>query len=117
MFVLHSLCDAIDVLNKNDVSNFMEILADNFAGVVQYNKDNRAFKKSPGWNITIDTVCDIMTNESIGSAVDRLAAVNTLLLKTYQEPCLDYKYDKMIESIKNDSWEGPASNGKLFIYT
>lgn len=106
-----NLCDAIDVSNKNDVSNFMETLADNFAGVVQYNKDNRAFKKSPGWNITIDIVCDIMTNESIGSAVDRLAAVNTLLLKTYEESCLDYKYDKMIKEMKNSSWEGPASSG------
>lgn len=94
----------------------MEILADNFAGVVQYNKDNRGFRKSPGWNITIETVCDIMTNESSGSAVDRLASVNTLFLNTYQEPCLDYKYDKMIKGIKNDSWESPASNGKLFIY-
>lgn len=106
-----NLCDAIDVSKKNDVSNLMEILADNIAGVVQYNKDNRAFKKSPGWNITIDTVCDIMTNESSGSAVDRFAAVNTLMLETYQEPCLDYKYDKMIKEMKNDSWEGSASNG------
>lgn len=113
MFVLYSLCDDIDVSNKDDISNLMETFADNFAGVVQYNKDNRAFKKSQGWNITIGTVCNIMTNESIGSSVDRYAAVNTLILKTYEEPCLDYKYDKMIEKMKNVSWDGPASSGKL----
>lgn len=47
------LCDPIEkfVDNHVDVYNFYESLADNFAGVVQYNKDNRV-----GDDITIDTV-------------------------------------------------------------
>jgi len=40
----HSLCDAIDT--QNDVDNFFETVTGNFEGVVQYNKDNRAFEVS-----------------------------------------------------------------------
>lgn len=47
------LCDPIEELVDNplDVSNLFENLASNFAGVVQYNKDN-----SPHATITIDQV-------------------------------------------------------------
>lgn len=102
------LCDPIEnsVDNKLDVSNFYENLAGNFAGVVQYNKDN-----SPHATITIDIVCSIMTNTSLGAPVARLAAVNDLLLKTSNEKCLDYKYDKMVEEMKNTSLSSSVSSG------
>lgn len=47
------LCDPIEksIENKLDIANFFESLASNFAGVVQYNKDN-----SPHATITIDDV-------------------------------------------------------------
>jgi len=38
----NSLCDSIDT--QNDVDNFFETVTGNFEGVVQYNKDNRAFE-------------------------------------------------------------------------
>ena len=38
------LCDKLDGNNKLDVSNLMSNLANNFEGVVQYNKDNRQFE-------------------------------------------------------------------------
>ena len=37
-----SLCDSIET--QNDVDNFFQTVAGNFEGVVQYNKDNRAFE-------------------------------------------------------------------------
>ena len=37
-----SLCDAIET--QNDVDNFFQTVTGNFEGVVQYNKDNRAFE-------------------------------------------------------------------------
>jgi hypothetical protein len=40
----NSLCDSIDT--QNDVDNFFETVTGNFEGVVQYNKDNRAFEVS-----------------------------------------------------------------------
>lgn len=99
--------------NELDVSNFFESLASNFAGVVQYNKDN-----SPHAKITIDDVCEIMVNTNIGAQIDRLAAVNKLILDQANQTCLDYKYDKMIKLMQNTSWESDEADGgknlKLF---
>ncbi|XP_057668742.1 putative serine protease F56F10.1 isoform X1 [Diorhabda carinulata] len=105
------LCESIEdnIDNNLDISNFFQNLADNFAGIVQYNKDNRESTRK--LNITVDTLCDIMVNETIGPEVNRLAAVNDLLLRVNNETCLDYKYDKMIEELKNISWDSEASEG------
>ena len=40
------LCEPLDKDNVNDVATFANDLSGNFAGVVQYNKDNRAFEVS-----------------------------------------------------------------------
>lgn len=90
----------------SDISNLYESLASNFAGVVQYNKDN-----SPHARITIDQVCDVMDNQTIGAQIDRLAAVNDLLLKDGNQTCLDYKYDKLCNEMKNTSWSSDMAKG------
>ncbi|RZC42670.1 serine protease K12H4.7 [Asbolus verrucosus] len=109
---IFNLCDPIQesLENPQDISNFYETIADDFAGVVQYNKDNR-IGKPKGSNITIDIVCDIMVNQTIGPPVNRLGKVNDLLLSTYDEKCLDYQYDKMIDTLRNTSWVSEASEG------
>ena len=43
-FTRDSLCEPLDKDNVNDVATFASDLSGNFAGVVQYNKDNRAFE-------------------------------------------------------------------------
>lgn len=102
------LCDPIEtsINNEVDISNFFESLASNFAGVVQYNKDN-----SPHAKVTIDDICEIMENTKIGAQIDRLAAVNKLLLDQANEKCLDYKYDKMIQIMRNTSWDSSQADG------
>lgn len=102
------LCDPVEnsVNNVMDISNLFESLASNFAGVVQYNKDN-----SPHAKVTIDDVCDIMVNTKIGAQIDRLAAVNELLLDQSNQTCLDYKYDKMIQLMRNTSWDSSQADG------
>ncbi|KAK3589932.1 hypothetical protein CHS0354_034949 [Potamilus streckersoni] len=105
------LCDDIDANNQMDIANLFTNLAGNFEGVVQYNKDNRAFEGAIGTNITIDTVCGIMGDESIGTALQRYAAVNKLLLDTYFQKCMDFKYDKMISDLKKTNWNSSASEG------
>ncbi|XP_065349861.1 putative serine protease K12H4.7 [Cloeon dipterum] len=113
---LFNLCDSVVDSSKNDISNLYETLAGNFAGVVQYNKDNRQFEGAIGANITIDVVCDIMTKSSIGSAVTRYAAVNDLLMKTYDQKCLDYKYENMINEFRNETLEGATGAGRQWMY-
>jgi hypothetical protein len=105
------LCDTIVDVAAKDISNLYENLAGNFAGVVQYNKDNRLFEGARDANITIDTVCELMNNDSLGSAVSRYAAVNQLLLDTYEQKCLDYRYDNMIKQYQNVSWEASSAAG------
>lgn len=86
---LFKLCAPINVTIANDVANLYESLAGNFAGVVQYNKDNRKSSKSS--HITIDTVCDVMANDLMGAAIDRYAAVSNMLLDATNQTCFDYE--------------------------
>lgn len=108
---MFKLCDEMEMQNKDDMSNLYESLAGNFAGVVQYNKDNRHDTVSPELKVTIDSVCDIMLNKSQGSEIMRLAAVNSLILKKTNETCLDFKYDKMIQKLRSTSWDSEMAEG------
>lgn len=102
------LCDPVEksIENPRDIANLFEGLAGDFAGVVQYNKDNR-----DGNHITIDDVCGVMCNQTIGVPVTRLAEVNKMILKESKQDCFDYKYDKMIDEMKNISWDSEVSEG------
>ncbi|KAK3914100.1 Putative serine protease, partial [Frankliniella fusca] len=106
---LFRLCDNINVSNGDDVASLYENLASNFAGVVQYNKDNRP--RSPTNNITIDVVCDVMVDRQKGTPVHRLALVNEMLLKASNQTCLDYTYEKMIRQLSNTSWDSVMAEG------
>jgi len=111
-----NLCDQLDGTNENDVANFVQTLAGNFEGVVQYNKDNRAFEGALGTNITIDTICSIMTDNST-SPIVRYASVNQLLLQTNSQKCTDYTYKNYIDSMTNVSWaSGAAEGGRQWTY-
>ncbi|CAH0546510.1 unnamed protein product [Brassicogethes aeneus] len=109
---LFNLCDPLEktINNPMDISNFFETLAGNFANIAQYNKDNRIGKSATG-NITLDTLCNIMINQTIGPQVHRLAVVNELTLEAYDQKCLDYKYDNMIEDLRNVSWDSEQAEG------
>lgn len=102
------LCDPLEksISNPLDIANLYEGIAGDFAGVVQYNKDNR-----DGSRVTIDDLCDLMTNQTIGPPVTRLAAVNKLILQDTNQTCFDYKYDKMVKQMKNVSWDAETAEG------
>ena len=52
----------------------------------------------PGYNITIDTLCDIMADPS-QDHLTNYARVNSLMMKTYEQKCLDFTYKSMIKGI------------------
>nr|CAH7720380.1 unnamed protein product [Callosobruchus chinensis] len=108
---LFVLCDSIagSTNSSEDIANLFETLNGRFADIAQYNKDNR-MSKVPN-NITLDTLCDIMVNDKLGPEVNRLAAVNDLMMKRYNQTCLDYKYDKMIKDMRNVSWSSEVAEG------
>ena len=91
------LCSSLDGQNKNDVTNLFESLLGNFEGIVQYNKDNRAFEGAEWGNVTIETLCDLMLDTNQGSQLDRLALVNDLVsLKMEGQTCLDHTYQSEV---------------------
>lgn len=110
------LCDPVEqrINNTLDISNLFASLADNFAGIAQYNKDNRISQKKH--NVTLDTLCDVMLNQALGTPVDRLAKINDLILEISNETCLDYNYDKMINELKNVSWDSEQAEGGDHFY-
>nr|XP_029732384.1 putative serine protease K12H4.7 [Aedes albopictus] len=108
------LCDPVEksIENELDISSLFEAIASNFAGVVQYNKDN-----SPHAKLTIDEVCDVMMNQTIGVPVARLAVVNEMVMNQDKVKCLDYVYDKTIKQMQNTSWDSDVANGaRQWIY-
>ncbi|KAK2575849.1 hypothetical protein KPH14_007223 [Odynerus spinipes] len=112
-----NLCDPIDPghTKRLDISNLYETLASNFAGIVQYNKDNR--NNSRMANLTIDATCDILTNQKLGVPIDRLAQISNLILNASKEKCLDFRYDKMIHELRNVTWNSEgAEGGRQWIY-
>jgi len=107
----YNLCSNFDGTNSNDVTNLFEALIGNFEGIVQYNKDNKAFEGAKWQNITIDTVCDIMTDDKGGSEIEKLAKVNDLSLMMAGEKCLDHSYSSEVKSLQDNSWDSEAANG------
>ncbi|XP_062903367.1 thymus-specific serine protease [Mobula hypostoma] len=108
------LCDPLEIKSGMDSAYLLETLAGNFMDVVQYNKDNRVFEVRGGVhgaNITIDVLCTIMENPSLGIPYKRYAKVSQLLLDTYEEKCLDASYSKFLSDMLNTSWAAPAADG------
>ena len=61
--------------------------------------------------VTIDDLCNIMTNNSIGDALDRYAAVNDMFLKMDDSESLNVSYQGYVEFMKNTSWNSSAAEG------
>ncbi|XP_068247154.1 putative serine protease K12H4.7 [Palaemon carinicauda] len=110
------LCTVLDGTIKEDVSNMHELLAENIEGVVQYNKDNRAFEGVKDTNITINFVCDIMSSVELGTPVARYAAINSLLLDIHGRECFEHQYSVMIEEYKKTNWDQGAVGGRSWFY-
>lgn len=110
IYKCYRLCDPVQtaVANHLDISNLFVNLASQFALVVQYNSSNAL--------ANIEKVCSIMVNASLGSPLTRLGEANLLILNSLHAPCLDYKYDKMLEKVKKTSWDSDAAQGGTIIY-
>merc|ERR1719295_1997842 len=94
---LFQLCTPLDGSIENDVKSFMELLIDNLAGIVQYNGLQSE---------DIFSVCAILTDESLGSPLERLGAVNTMMLGENGEECLDHTYETFIAQLKDINCRG-----------
>merc|ERR1719219_1841495 len=89
------LCSTLDGLNSMDVKSFMELLIDNLAGIVQYNGR---------YEEDIFSICAVMTDESMSDPVDRLAAVNDIMLEMSGEECVEHTYQAFLQDLTNTAW-------------
>merc|ERR1712168_864567 len=94
---LYKLCVPLVGSNSMDVMSFMELLIDNLAGIVQYNGR---------YEEDIFSTCAIMTDESIGEPMYRLAAVNDVMLSMSQDECLDHSYASYLSQLTNTTFGG-----------
>eukprot|EP00052_Salpingoeca_macrocollata_P022923 m.200418 g.200418 ORF g.200418 m.200418 type:complete len:488 (+) comp21914_c0_seq3:1189-2652(+) len=102
------ICDS-DLSSALDVQNFLASVAGNFDGVVQYNKDNRAFEGAPPDTPTIDDLCALMT--SAPSGYQGLLDVNNYMLNQSSENCFNVSYQGSIAELSGTSWDSPSAEG------
>lgn len=58
-----------------------------------------------------------MSNKSLGQVLFRYAAVNSLILDTYGQKCLDFDYTKMIDTLKQTAWNSSSEElGWCFVF-
>lgn len=97
--------------NINIIENIQilfDSLANNIGLTAVEGELNRFGQKN---EITLDTVCEIMTNKSIGSEIQRYAEVNNNYLQVHQSSCTNYMYSDLINYLKIDSVD--LEGGKL----
>merc|ERR1711892_59506 len=104
---LFRLCEPLDGTNSMDVMSFVELLIDNLAGIVQYN----GFYEDD-----IFSICAIMTDESIGEPLKRLAAVNDVMLGSDEEVCMDHTYAAFLSLLTETSWSGEGVGWRQWIW-
>ena len=89
------------IQNRDDVALLANSLVGNFAEYVQLNRDNIF----PFDNVTIDDLCDVMVNTSLGSPLERYAVVNYRL--TLGEP-VNANFSGQVEELRGTSWNSSA---------
>jgi len=87
--------------NWKDTANFISDVVGNFMGTVQYNGE---IPNQP----SVKDLCTIMANASIGTPLDRYAAVTALFYDN--SSCLDIKYSTMVTQLL-DSKVDPNGRG------
>ena len=54
-----------------------------------------------------------MTDDSIGSPVDRYASVNKLIMSTYNITCLVISYKHLVDVMRETGWDKSAAVGGM----
>ncbi|XP_069069586.1 putative serine protease K12H4.7 [Pleurodeles waltl] len=112
-----NLCEMLQIESEMDSAYFLETLAGTFMDVVQYNKDNRAFEGVKWTNITIQVVCNVMANLSLGTPYQRYAEVVHLMQQALESKCVDASYKKFVHDMSDPTWQGPAAEaGRQWVY-
>ncbi|CAK9802567.1 Putative serine protease K12H4.7 [Anthophora plagiata] len=99
-----NLCDVPNVESPNDVGHLMNILAEQFGGIVQYDKVQDGQTK-------IAACCENMTASYLGSPLQRLA-----YLMSTQMKCLKNNYEKFVKLYRNEEWDAQPDIMRQWFY-
>lgn len=93
---IFNLCEPLEQydIDHYSVANFYNLLVDVFAVVAQYNGL---------LEVTIDDLCNILTDENEGKEIIRLANIVKLI---YGTSCASYNYEDDLTYLKNTSING-----------
>ena len=58
----------------------------------------------------IFSICGVMTDDGIGAAIDRLAAVNDIMLEMNGIECLDHTYQTFLDDVQTTEWVGEGGD-------
>lgn len=108
------VCKPFATASANDIKNFYNSIADDFADLVQYNEDNRISADAKYKNLTINTVCNMLTADGSVPAYKKLAAFNSIILEKSNQTCLDYNYNNMVRDLRNMTWS--SGGGRQWMY-
>ncbi|CAH2985463.1 unnamed protein product [Chilo suppressalis] len=108
------VCKKFSDASPDDIKNFYSSIADDFADVVQYNEDNRIGANEEYRNVTINTICKILTEGKEKPAYKRLADFNAIIMNKNNQTCLDYSYSNMIQELRNITWGGDEARQWMY---
>lgn len=92
---------SLNTTNRFELAFFVDSLADNFRGAVQYSHDNRRPLHSVGLP-TVDQLCEIMTNEKL-DLIGRYAEVNQFMSLGDPDTCQDVTYEDFVQELRGVS--------------
>lgn len=72
------------------------------------------FQGVRGTNLTAEKLCDVMTDETRGDTIQRYADVNSMILDTYEEQCLNLRYVKLLTTLNQTSWDSESADGRTY---
>ncbi|XP_060862766.1 putative serine protease K12H4.7 [Metopolophium dirhodum] len=108
-------CSDMSITNKKDKTLLFNNLAVPVAVIVQYNNDNKKNDKS---YLSLEKLCDMMLDKSLGSQLERYAAVHKQLRSVNNQLCTSNTYQDVISALKETSWNAKnvKSGSRQWLY-
>lgn len=100
-----NFCDVPNVKSPSELGYMMDLLAEIFAGTVQYDE------VTENGETKISMLCKDMTATHLGSPLQRLARV-----ASNKDKCLDIKYENFVKQYRETSWESPVNDMRMWYH-
>ena len=109
-------CQTLDTKKAKDMALFSQSLAFRVAIIVQHHKIDRHsfFYSAP--NMTIDEMCDIMTDGRIESDLDRLVELVRRQDESTDSKCFDTSYTSYVKSMQTTDWDDIPESERQWMY-